>query len=129
MEIYHSQGVLLILRYFRLVSVQTRDFHQRSTDLRLTIAWGVPPECDRMALIPRFDRCMQQKVGFAITYIQSIRALSATQSRRYSTVCSYTTTYMTSYFLRTIREWNSLPPHLIELNTLATFLNLIEQHL
>ena len=40
-----------------------------------------------------------------------------------------TTTYMTSYFPRTIREWNSLPPQLIELNTLATFSILIEQHL
>ena len=40
-----------------------------------------------------------------------------------------TTTYMTSYFPRTIWEWNSLPSQLIELNTLATFSNLIEQHL
>ena len=30
-----------------------------------------------------------------------------------------TTMYMTSYFPRTIHEWNSLPPQLIELNTLT----------
>ena len=39
------------------------------------------------------------------------------------------TTYMISYFPRPIREWNSLLPQLIELNTLATFSNLIVQHL
>ena len=34
---------------------------------------------------------------------------------------TYTTSYMTSYFPRTIREWNLLPPPLIEVNSLAMF--------
>ena len=40
-----------------------------------------------------------------------------------------TTTYMTSYFPTTIREWNLLPPQLIELVTLATFSDLIIEYL
>ena len=40
-----------------------------------------------------------------------------------------TTSYMTSYFPRTIREWNLLPPPLIEVNSLAAFLNQLTNHL
>ena len=40
-----------------------------------------------------------------------------------------TTTYMSSFFPRTIREWNSLPISLIELNSLATFSNMITDNL
>ena len=40
-----------------------------------------------------------------------------------------TTSYMTSYFPRTIREWNLLPPPLIEVNSLAVFSNQLTNHL
>ena len=40
-----------------------------------------------------------------------------------------TTTYMSSIFPRTIRKWNSLPISLIELNSLATFSNMITDNL
>ena len=40
-----------------------------------------------------------------------------------------TTSYMTSYFPRTIRKWNLLPPPLIEVNSLAVFSNQLTEHL
>ena len=40
-----------------------------------------------------------------------------------------TTSYMTSYFPRTIREWNLLPPPLITVNSLAVFSNQLTEHL
>ena len=40
-----------------------------------------------------------------------------------------TTSFMTSYFPRTIWEWNLLPPPLIEVNSLAVFSNQLTEHL
>ena len=40
-----------------------------------------------------------------------------------------TTTYMSSFCPRTIREWNSLPLSLIVLNSFVTFSELITNHL
>ena len=40
-----------------------------------------------------------------------------------------TTSYMTSYFPRTIWEWNLLPPPLMEVNSLAVFSNQLTEHL
>ena len=40
-----------------------------------------------------------------------------------------TTSYMTSYFPRTTREWNLLPPPLIAVNSLAVFSNQLTEHL
>ena len=70
-----------------------------------------------------FYQIMQGEIGLSLPKYYHFTTRHTRHHHPFHLVVSSTntTTYMTSYFPRTIREWNSLPPQLIELNTLATF--------
>ena len=64
-------------------------------------------------------------------YLQeaNIRSTRNSHTQKYQTYHSNTDSYKHSYFPQSIRDWNRLPQHIIDSQTINTFHNRVHEHL